>query len=336
MTRFALVAALLGLAAPAQAQGTLEKIRAAGALVCGVITEATDYGKQDTHGGLDDFAGEFCKAVAAAALGEAARATVTGYPDEQAGFRALVDGGLDLLAGVTPTPSNGALYRVVFGPPIFLDGQGFMVEAGSGIASVQDLAGRQVCFIAATEHEARLLAVLRARGISVLPYPWEETGEMDAGLTSGHCAAMTSDISDLAEQRAAFHGRRADFVILPETITLDPLAPAVRQGDPQWAAIVTWTVEALIQAEASGVTQANVAALRGGDDPVLRRLLGADRAAAQSLGLADDWAVQAIRAAGNYGEIFSRTIGPGTAMNLPRGSNALWTQGGLLYPLPVR
>jgi general L-amino acid transport system substrate-binding protein len=147
---------------------------------------------------------------------------------------------------------------------------------------------------------------------------------------------MTGDVSMLAEQRADFHALKNDFVILRQTITLDPLAPAVRRGDAQWAAIVTWTVEALLQAEAAGITQANVNAMLGSDDPVIRRLLGGDRAAARALGLADDWVAQTIRAVGNYGELFARSVGPGTEYNLARGPNALWKDGGMLYPVPLR
>jgi general L-amino acid transport system substrate-binding protein len=341
MTRVCIAAAtvatlVLSFCASARADGTLQRVRAAGALTCGVVTEETDYTKFDTHGGVDDIGQEICKAVAAAVLGQGARATITGYPDEDHAFKGLAKGQVDLVAGVTPTASNQALYGVAFGPPIFIDGQGFLVAKNSGISALRDLAGKQVCFIANTEHEAHLTAAMRERGIAFLPYPWEETGEMDAGLVSGHCAAMTGDMSMLAEERAAFHARKHDFVLLPETITLDPVAPAVRQGDAAWEAVVTWTVEALLEAEAHGVTQANVQARRASDDPDLRRLLGADRAAARALGLADDWAVQVIAAVGNYGELYARAVGPGTEYNLPRGQNALWKDGGLMYPLTVR
>jgi general L-amino acid transport system substrate-binding protein len=322
--------------APASA-GVVQKVRTAGALACGVVTEETDYTKFDTHGGVDDIGAEFCKAVAVAVLGRGARATVTGFPDEDHAFRALADGKLDLLAAATPSVSNGALYGVAFGPPIFIDAQGFLVAKDSGIARLRDLAGKQICFIANTDHEANLTSAMKQRGISFMPYPWEETGEMDAGLVTGHCAAMTADISTLAEERAAFHARKHDFAILPETITLDPVAPAVRRGDPDWAAIVGATVAALLQAEASGVTQANVQADRKtSDDPAIRRLLGGDRAAARALGLADDWAAQVVLAVGNYAELYARAVGPGTEYDLPRGMNALWRDGGLLFPMPVR
>ncbi len=329
-------ATLFGPCRPAHAGSVVETLRARGALTCGVVTEETDYTKFDTHGGLDDIGVEICKAVAVAVLGAKAQTKATGYPDEQTAFKALAAGKIDLLAGVTPTASNGALYAVTFGPPTFIDGQGFMVRRDSGIKSLRDLAGKQVCFVDDTETQTQLIATLQERGIKILPYPWSETGEMDAGLVSGHCAAMTGDVSMLAEQRAAFHARKKDFVILRQTITLDPLAPAVRQGDAQWAAIVAWTVEALLQAEASGVTQANVEAMRTSDDPAIRRLLGTDRAAARALGLAEDWAVQVIRSIGNYGELFERSVGRGTDYDLARGVNALWKDGGLLYPLPLR
>ena len=341
MSRVGLMAAVLAgwisvTCPPARAAGTLDEVRTAGALRCAVVTEETDFTKFDTHGGVDDIGAEICKAIAVAVLGQGAKATVTGYPDEDHGFRALADGKVDVLAGATPSPSNAALYGVEFGPTTFIDGQGFLVAAKSGIHALRDLAGKQVCFIANTEHEAQLTAAMRQRGIAFLPYPWEETGEMDAGLVSGHCAAMTADISTLAEERAAFHARKHEFAILPETITLDPVAPAVRRGDAAWAAVVTWTVEALLAAEADGVAQANVAAMRGSDDPNVKRLTGGDRAAARALGLADDWAVQVIAAVGNYGELYARAVGPGTEYDLARGPNALWKDGGLLYPLPFR
>jgi general L-amino acid transport system substrate-binding protein len=333
----AIAAAVLTGAVPsARAAGTLDSVRAAGALACGVVTEETDYSKDDTHGGLDDLGGELCKAVATAVLGANARAKVVGHPDERAALLELAAGHTDLLIGVTPTATKAATYGVMFGPPVFFDGQGVMVSRTSGIRSLADLAGKQVCYIDNTENEWQLAPGLEARGIALRRFPFQEMGEMDAALVTGHCAAETADVSQLAEQRAAFHDRRKDFVILPETITFDPLAPAVRQDDPRWADVVTWALAALVQAEASGVTRANVAAMLGSDDPTVRRLLGRDRAAARALGLADDWAATMIAAFGNYGEIYDRTVGPGTELNLPRGRNALWRDGGLLFPLPVR
>ncbi len=322
-------------AAPARA-ATLDSVRAAGALTCGVVTAGEDYTKFDTHGGLEDLGGELCKAVATAVLGQNARAKVLGRPDEASSLRQLADGKTDVLIGVSPSATKAALYGVSFGPPVFFDGQGVMVDRASNIHTLADLAGKSVCFIDNTENEWQLAPRLEAKGVAIRRYPFAEMGEMDAAVVTGHCQAETADVSQLAEQRSKFHGRKKDFVILPDIITFDPLVPAVREADPRWADIVSWAMAALIQAEASGVTKANVADMRTSDDPTIRRLLGGDRATAQALGLADDWAATMIAALGNYGEIYARAIGPGTDLDLPRGRNALWTQGGLLYPLPVR
>jgi general L-amino acid transport system substrate-binding protein len=332
----ALVASLGCLSAPARAASTLERIRTGGNVACGVVADIADYTKLDTHGGLDELGSEFCKAVAAAVLGEKAQAKITNFPDEQTAFKALVAGKVDVLANVSPTATNGTVYNATFGPAIFIDGQGFLVRKGLGIAALRDLTGKRVCFLDNTLAEPRLMVTFEAQGIKALPHQWSETGEMDAGLTTGHCDAMTGDISWLAEQRSAFHNRRVDFDLLPQTITIDPVVPATRRDEPQWAAVVAATVSALLQAEASGLTQANVGTLEASEDPDVRGLIGADHAAARQLGLPDDWAANAIATVGNYGEVYARTVGPGTEMNLPRGANALWKDGGLLYPSPLR
>ncbi|HTW26155.1 MAG TPA: transporter substrate-binding domain-containing protein [Acetobacteraceae bacterium] len=322
-------------AAPAHAGGVLESVRQAGTLACGVIGYEQDYTKQDTHGDLSALGADICRAVAAAVLGPG-HVRITEYPDARHGMQAIAGGTIALLVGPTPDVTNQAVWKLAFGPPVFLDGQGFLVARDSGIRSVADLAGRQVCFIADTEAETMLDVALARRGIAIKPFPFEEVGEMEAALVDGHCAAMTADISMLAGARAEFHARMSRFVILPESITLDPMAPAYRQGDPQWAAIVLWVEQALLQAEALGVTQQTVAAMRDGHDPVVRRLLGSDPGIGRLLGLPDDWAARAISAVGNYGEVYARDVGRASPLDLPRGPNALWTQGGLLYPLPVR
>jgi general L-amino acid transport system substrate-binding protein len=159
---------------------------------------------------------------------------------------------------------------------------------------------------------------------------------MEAAFVTRNCAAISADVSQLAYEQIAFKGMAKYFAILPDVIAKDPLAPTYRLDDPQWATIVDWTVEALIQAEESGVTQANVAEMKKSEDPVIRRLLGAQRGYGQFAGLDDAWAAQVIGAVGNYGEIFARDLGSGSAMKLARGPNSLWTQGGLVYALPIR
>ena len=332
---FLAVALAVGLARSAWA-GVLDKVKAAGTLACGVITEEAEYNKDDLHGGLDGLDGEICKAVAAAVRGDATKLRTTAWPVELEGLNGLAAGEVDLLVGVTPSATTMRLHGVGFGPPVFWDGQGFMVDRAAGIASLRDLAGRKVCFIDGADYQPVLDPVMRARNIAYVPFPFQEEGEMDAALVVGHCDAETADLSRLADKRSAFHGRAGDFVLLAETLTLDPVAPAYRQGDAPWAAVVDWTVYALMQAEASGVTRANVETMRASEDLAVQRLLGADFGAARALGLERDWAARVIAEVGNYGEIFDRTAGAGSRLNLPRGLNALWTQGGLMRPLPVR
>lgn len=326
----------LGCYAPARAGSVLDGVRNRGAVVCAVITEEADYNKDDAHGPLLSFEAELCKAVAVAALGDAAKTSFITAPDEDHGLNALQSGKADLMPAATPDIRMSAIHNIAFGPPVFFDGQGFLISRDRGVTAPAGLAGKQVCYIGNTEADTMLTAYSQKRDIKIFPFPFEELGEMEAALVSGHCAAMTADISQLASARAAFHSRIGDFEILPETITFDPLAPAYPQGDQQWAALVNWTVYALIQAEASGVTQANVDAMRGSDDPAVKRLLADSSGLAQALGVDPGWAARTIKAVGNYGELYERTVGKNSALELPRGANALWTAGGLMYPMPIR
>jgi general L-amino acid transport system substrate-binding protein len=322
--------------APRAPQSTLAKVRAAGRLACGIVVVEPERNKEDRHFGLEDLDRAICRAVAVAALGSKARADFTAYDSELAAFIGVQRGAVDVVVGVTPGPTAAWAHHLRFGPPIFYDAQGVMVERGKGITSLAGLAGRLVCVIDGTETQEVLDAMLRARGIAYHQFPFQEEGEMDAALVIDYCAAVTADLSQLADKRASFHGRGRDFVILPETLSLDPAAPAYRDGDPQWAAIVDWTVYALVQAEASGITAADVTARRNDADPAVQRLLGIDFAAGRALGLEYDWAAEVIASVGNYGEIYYRTVGEGSRLRLPRGLNALWTKGGLMYPLPFR
>lgn len=331
----AAVFAVCCLARPAAA-AVLDQVRTAGTLRCGLVVEENEYNKDDRHGGLAALGTEICKAVAAATLGDAAKLRLLAYPSELEGLTGLAAGEADLLLGATPSASNLGVHKVGFGPPVFFDAQGFMVNRASGISGIRDLAGRTVCFIDGTDYQPTLAWTMQAHGIAYVPFPFQEEGEMDAALMMGRCDAETADQSKLAEKRAAFRGRAGQFVLLPELLTLDPVAPAYAQGDPQWAAVVDWTVYALLQAEAGGVTHDNIASMRGSDDPTVQALLGVDAAAGRALGLPSDWAAKAIAAVGNYGEIYARTVGPGTPLNLPRGLNALWRHDGLMRPLPVR
>jgi general L-amino acid transport system substrate-binding protein len=226
---------------------------------------------------------------------------------------------------------------VGLGPVIFYDHQGILVNKATGIHSLNDLAGKKICFLVGTEIGVQLTAYMDRRKIKFIPGPFSEEGEMEAAFVTRNCAAVSADVSQLAYERIAFKNMAQNFAILPEVVGKDPLAPAYRPGDAAWAAVVAWTMYALIQAEESGVTQANVGAMKtGSSDAVVQRLLGAQRGWSQSIGLDDDWAARVIESVGNYGEMFARDLGAGSPMHLERSMNRLWTEGGLLYAPPMR
>jgi general L-amino acid transport system substrate-binding protein len=333
---FLIAGLTIGTTATANAGTTLDKIKAAGSLPCGIDTEQPEYSTQDAHGNHGAFDLDICKAVAVAVLGPNAKFTVKPFRDEQEALKALKAGEIALLATGSPNYMNTTNAGFGFARPIFYDYQGFLVNKTMGIRSPKDLAGKKICFLGGTEIEIQLQGYMKRENIDWLSFSFQEEGEMEAAFITRNCAAITADVSQLAYERIAFKGLARDFEILPDVVAKDPLAPTYRLDDPQWAAIVNWTVEALIQAEESGVTQANLAAMKKSGDPVIQRLLGVQRGYGQYLSLDDAWAARVIEAVGNYGEIYERDLGPGSVMKLPRGPNGLWTQGGLMYALPVR
>ncbi len=333
---FSVAGLALGTTATASTGTTLDRIRTAGSLACGINTEEPEYSTQDAHGNHGAFDQDICKAVAVAVLGPNARFTIKPFRDEQDALKALRSGEIALLATGSPNYINTTNAGFGFARPVFYDYQGFLVNKTMGIRAPRDLAGKKICFLGGTEIEMQIQGYMKREKIEWLPFSFQEEGEMEAAFITRNCAAITADVSQLAYERIAFKTMARDFEILPDVVAKDPLAPAYRLDDAQWAAIVNWTVEALIQAEESGVTQANVAAMKKSDDPVIQRLLGAQRGYGQYLGLDDAWAAHVIEAVGSYGEIFDRDLGPGSVMSLARGPNNLWAQGGLMYALPLR
>lgn len=314
---------------------TLKKVRAAGTLSCGVDTEEPEWTLADAHGNHSAFDTDTCKAVAVAVLGVDTKATIKYFRDEASSLAALKSGSIDLLAtaSVNFRNDNGSFS---FARPIFYDFQGFLVDKSLGITSPKDFAGKKVCFLTGTEIEARVNNYMEREKINFLRAPFSEEGEMEAALVTGNCAAITADVSQLAYERVAFKHLSPKYAIMPDLVANDPLAPAVRADDPQWRAIVDWTMQALIHAEELGVTQSNVKEMKKSDDIIIRRLLGAHRGWGQFLGLDDEWAARAIEAVGNYGEMFERDLGSGSAMRLERGANNLWNHGGLMFSDPIR
>ncbi|MES2770614.1 MAG: amino acid ABC transporter substrate-binding protein [Pseudomonadota bacterium] len=320
----------------AQAGKTLDKIKQRGVLQCGVSLGLAGFSASNSQGvwrGLDV---DICKALAAAVLGDASK--VKWVPlNAQQRFAALQSGEVDVLSRNTSwTLSRDASLGFHFTSIVFYDGQGFMVSRASGIRSARQLKDAEVCVQSGTTTEKNMSDYFRALKIKVKPIVFENFEASLKAFFSGRCQAYTTDASSLAAilQRESRHPEQ--YLILPELISKEPMAPVVRNDDNEWFAIVKWVVNALITAEEEAVTQANVAQQKTSDNPVVQRLLGVQEDTGRLLGLDRAWAYRAISAVGNYGEIFERNLGSASPLKLARGPNKLWSQGGLIYAPPIR
>jgi general L-amino acid transport system substrate-binding protein len=335
----ALAAAGLSLAvlAPAFAGKTLDAIKQRGQVVCGVNTGLAGFSAADSSGNWSGLDVDFCKAVAAATLGDATKVKYVPLNAQQR-FTALQSCEIDMLSRnttftLTRDGSLGLHQTVV----TYYDGQGFMVPVKSKIKSAKQLKGQTVCVQSGTTTEKNLTDFSRANNLGIKPVVFEKVEAATGAYFSGRCVAYTTDASGLASVRNKEAKNPADHIILPELISKEPLGPMVRRGDDEWFAIVKWTVYGLLEAEEYGVTQANVDQLKtSATDPVVQRLLGTTEDTGKLLGLDKEWMVRAIKATGNYGEIFERNVGPKSALGLPRGVNNQWNKGGLMYAYPIR
>ncbi len=316
----------------------LDRIHNTHLLTCGVSKEEEDYSRAEDHGNRAAFDIDFCKAVAVALLGPGAHLVVKNYPDEPAATRALLTGEIDLLASASPTVANTAR-DLTFSQPVFFDGQGFLLPKDPTVHSPLDLAGKKVCFLTGSDAEAGLHFYAAKHGIAYIWYPFSEAGEMEAAFFTGNCDAISGDVSSLANIRAIVGPRAAVYTILPQLIRHDPLAAATT-GDPRLAAIVNWTLNALLTAEQLGLTQANVHAQLTAAQPQIygsevQAFLGQRFGTGALLGLDPHWTANVVQAVGNYGEIYDRDLGAGSPLRLDRGENRLPDAGGLQFPSPV-
>jgi general L-amino acid transport system substrate-binding protein len=319
------------------AAGTLDDVRAKGFVQCGVSTGLVGFAAADANGNWDGFDVSICRAVAAATLGDAQAVKFTPTTGKTR-FTALASGEVDLLArNTTWTFSRDVDLKFTFVGVNYYDGQGFMAPKELGVASAKDLDGATVCIQTGTTTELNLADFFRVNNISYEPVPIETNAEAQQQYLAGACDVFTTDASGLAATRATFEDPDA-HVLLPEIVSKEPLGPLVRHGDDQWGDIVRWTLNALVTAEELGVTSANIKEMsaEAGNNPEINRLLGTEGNLGEQLGLSADWAMQAIIAGGNYGEIFARNIGESTPIGLARGLNAQWTDGGLIYSPPFR
>jgi general L-amino acid transport system substrate-binding protein len=328
----ALVLSLLTLALPAKAQ-ILESIKASRHLDCGTVQSVDDWNGEDVHGNLSGLGGEICRAVAVAILGDSDGLSVHAYPAEPEALAALKAGEIQLAVGISPSATVAMQFGIGFGPPVFYDSQRILVDKQSGISNLADLRGQLICALDMSPPERTLRDELTARNISYGLQAHSEQGELDAAVAVQRCVGTGME-SRLAQSRANFHARTSDFVFLPERLSLAPVVPAYPDKDHAFGLIVDWTISALIEAEALGITKDNVAEADKREDMRADQLLGHDFATAQALGLTHDWAAKVIAATGNYGEIFDQTTGK--PYQLERGVNALWTEGGLMAPMPMK
>ena len=327
--------AIAGLAGMATA-ATLDDVRAKGFVQCGVSTGLVGFAAPDADGNWDGFDVAFCRAMAAAVLGDPSAVKFTPTTGKTR-FTALASGEVDLLArNTTWTFSRDTDLKQTFVGVNYYDGQGFMTHASLGVSSAHELDGATICIQTGTTTELNLADFFRANSMSYEPVPIETNAEARQQYLSEACDVYTTDRSGLAATRASLENPD-DHVVLPEIISKEPLGPLVRHGDDQWADIGRWVLNALITAEEKGITAANVVEMAAGtNDPEINRLLGSEGDLGSMIGLNSDWAVHVISAGGNYGEIFERNIGSNTPIGLERGVNALWTDGGLIYSPPFR
>jgi len=315
---------------------TLEDVKARGELNCGVNTGLVGFAAPDANGNWSGFDVALCKAVAAAVLGDPAKVKYVPTTG-QTRFTALASGEIDMLSrNSTWTFSRDTDLKLDFVGVNYYDGQGFMVHKDSGVTSAKELDGASVCIQTGTTTELNLADYFKANNMTYQPITIDSNAEGEQQYLAGACDAYTTDASGLAATRAAFADPE-NHIILPEIISKEPLGPAVRHGDNQWGDIVRWTLNALIAAEEFGITSANIDELaKGTENPEINRILGTEGDLGAMTGLDKEWALRAIKAGGNYGEIFAATIGESTPIALARGLNAQWTQGGLLYTPPFR
>lgn len=336
-SRFSLLALALAAVTTAHAGKTLDTIKQRDQITVGISSGVPGFSAADSQGqwkGLDVDVG---KAIAAALLGDAKKVKWVPLASQQR-FTALQSGEVDVLSRNTSvTLTRDASMGLAFTAIVFYDGQGFMVPAKTKVQSAKQLKGATVCVQSGTTSEKNLTDFSRTNQLNLKPLVFDKFDAANAAYFAGRCQAYTTDASGLASVRAKEAKDTKQHVILPDLISKEPLGPLVRRGDDEWLAIVRWVVYGLIEAEENGITQANVDKLKAETtDPVVGRLLGKTEDTGKLLGLDKEWLVRAIKAVGNYGEMYERNVGEKTSVDLPRGKNKLWNQGGLLYALPVR
>ena len=336
MKRLLLAGGVLLASVSVAAAATLDIVKQRGTLVCGVSAGFAGFSAPDSQGNYKGLDVDYCRALAAAVLGDASKVRYVALTAQNR-FTALQSGEIDVLyRNSTQTYLRGVTLGLRQGPVNFYDGQGFVVKKDLGVKELKDLKGATVCVAQGTTHEVTLGDYGRANGIDWKPLVFDRTDTMLQTFFGGRCDAMTQDASALAGSVTTAAPNPADYVVLPQTISKEPLGPFTRNGDEAWSDIITWLHYGLIEAEELGVTQANADEMAKSQIPGVQRLLGSAGELGSRLKLDNKWMLQAIKAGGNYGEIFERNVGKSSPLKLDRGLNALWTKGGMMYAIPMK
>jgi len=326
---------LVLLSSTAVLAGTLDDVKSKGYIQAGVNGDLFGFGKPDEKGEWKGLDVDTARAVAAAVFGDATKVKFTPLTAKTR-FTALQSGEIDVLTrNCTQTLSRDTSLGLDFCQVNFYDGQGFLIHKKLGVKSAKELDGASVCVLPGTTTEQNVADFFRANGMKMNPVVIENTAELAKAFFAGRCDCLTSDASQLAGTRAVAPNP-GDYMILPEVISKEPLAPAVRHGDNQWKDIVNYSVLAMINAEELGIDSKNVDEKLKSTDPKVKRFLGVSPGNGKSLGLDEKFAYNIIKQVGNYGEVFERNVGTDTPLMIERGLNALWTNGGLMYSPPFK
>jgi general L-amino acid transport system substrate-binding protein len=318
------------------AAATLDVVKQRKVVNCGVNTGLAGFSQPDDKGEWKGLDVDLCRAIAAAIFKDPRAVRFVPLTAKER-FTALQSGEVDLLSrNTTWTMSRDTSLGLNFVGVTYYDGQSFMVKKSLGVTTVKELAGASICVQTGTTNELNLADFFRSHELNYYPVVFEKNDEAVAAYNTGRCDAYTTDSSGLFSERLKL-GEREEHVIFEERISKEPLGPAVRQGDAQWGNIVRWSLFAMLNAEELGVTSANAEELRTNTtEPEIRRLLGLEGSFGRGIGLDDDWAYLIVSKVGNYGESFDRNLGAGSRINIKRGLNALWRDGGLHYAPPIR
>jgi general L-amino acid transport system substrate-binding protein len=329
------LAMLLGMASAHASM--LDDVRKKGFVACGVNVGLGGFSMTDSKGVWKGLDVDACRAVAAAVFGDAEKVKYVPTTGTSR-FTALQSGEIDILArNTTFTFVRDATVGLRMVQVNFYDGQGFLVPKSSKAAHLPDLAGATICLLQGSTHEMNLADWMKQHNVEFKIVLLDTTDVLIKALLSGRCDAASSDSSNLASIRGAGVPNPDDFVILPDRISKEPLGPMVRRGDEQWTDIVRWSMMAMLEAEENGVTSANVSQmLAESTNPTVQRLLGKTGDFGKLMGLDNAWAFNIIKQVGNYGESYERNVGMASSLRLERGPNALWSKGGLMYPIPFR